>query len=277
VNEHSRYGYYREIARAAKRYYDKGDLSGLRQELCSTSKYEYIIRCIDCHSTDSKILEVGCATGFLTSYFILEGYNIIGVDVSQCAIESARADFGPRFFANDAEIISENSPYDIIYHTGMIGCVSNPVELTRSLLSLLKPGGKLLFNAPNLDALWFRGQLWFDDAPPPDVVTLFKPGFWTRFFSVDANVLEEVENCSKHSSAWIALKRGLHAWKAPTPRLLEGEFARHDPSDAAGKRVIKKCTALAKKGIKTMINLCPDPLIPRQPTEVGLLVSMTKK
>jgi 2-polyprenyl-3-methyl-5-hydroxy-6-metoxy-1,4-benzoquinol methylase len=213
----------------------------------------------------------------LTSYFILAGYNIIGVDVSQCAIESAKADFGPRFFANDADIISENSPYDIIYHTGMIGCVSNPIELTRSLLRLLKPGGKLLFNAPNSDALWLRGQLWFDDAPPPDVVTLFKPGFWTRFFSMDANVLEEVVNYPKHSSAWIALKRRLHAWKAPTPRLLESEFGRDDLSDAARKRVIKKCIAFAKKGVKIMINLCPDPLIPPQPTEVGLLVSMTKK
>ena len=48
----------------------------------------------------------------------------------------------------DARIRAE-APYDFIYHVGMIGCVSDPVKLTRELLALLKPGGILLFNAPN--------------------------------------------------------------------------------------------------------------------------------
>jgi SAM-dependent methyltransferase len=223
-------------------------------------------------------LEVGCARGFLTSYFILAGYDIIGVDVSTSAIDSARTNFGPRFFRN-VEVIAERSPYDIIYHTGMIGCVSDPVGLTHSLLRVLKPGGMLLFNAPNLNACWFKGQLWVDSAPPPDVVTLFTPGFWTRFFSKEASVMEEAENCPGDMSIKIGLKKKLRPWKAPTPRPLDGDYPSPDSeSDGKENLVIDKCAALVKKAmIRSMMKIYPNPIIPKQATEFGLLVSMTRK
>jgi len=89
-----------------------------------------------------------------------------------------------------------SSGYDVIYHVGVIGCVADPIGLTTELLRMLRPGGKLLFNAPNRGGLHLNGQLWLDSAPPPDLVTLFPETFWKRRFSDVANVVERAEMLS---------------------------------------------------------------------------------
>ena len=126
----------------------------------------------------ASILEVGCSRGYLAAYSILAGRRIRGVDVSAEAVQAARASFGDYFAVAGTPEATTAAPFDFIYHVGLIGCVADPLAMTRGLLSMLKPGGQLIFNAPNKDALRFPNQLWIDSAPPPDLVTLFPPGFW---------------------------------------------------------------------------------------------------
>src|SRR5207244_4131757 len=120
-------------------------------------------------------------------------------DVSIEAIKTARVAFGNHFVLNEDRAIDAGAPYDVIYHTGTIGCVGDPVGLTRRLLGLLKPNGCLLFNSPNLQSCCLPGQLWIDAAPPPDVVSIFPPGFWKKQFANDAHVEESVEICESRN------------------------------------------------------------------------------
>ena len=139
--------------------------------------------------------------------------------MSSEAAENARALYGDHFaLAGDPRIEAEG-PYDIVYHVGLIGCVADPVKLTWDLLSLLRPGGRLLFNAPNRAARHLAGQVWIDSAPPPDVVTLFPQGFWSRQFSDFADVAEEVETVSANRALVIGLEQLLRRrWRAPDAR-----------------------------------------------------------
>jgi len=75
--------------------------------------------------------------GYLTSHFILKGYSVLGADVSPSALEGGRAAFGDHFAMADSEAVRSRSPYDVIYHTGMIGFVANPLELTKTLLGMM--------------------------------------------------------------------------------------------------------------------------------------------
>src|SRR5262249_8034028 len=163
-----------------------------RAELSKGSKYQFIIDQIDREPTDARILEIGSSKGHLTSYFILTGRKITGVDISPKAVASASAAFGNHFVRAGVPSIEAEAPYDVIFHVGTIGCVADPIAMTRRWLDMLKPKGRLLFNAPNRDACSLRDQLWFDSAPPPDLVTLFRPGFWSDRFSDLALVGEEV-------------------------------------------------------------------------------------
>ena len=166
------------------------DLDALKGELSQVSKYKFIIEEIDHGPCDARLLELGCSRGYLTSYFILAGYQIIGVDVSESAIKTAKAAFGNHFVLGWRSVYRHRRSVRTIYHVGTIGCVGHPLGFTRRLLDLLKPGGHLLFNSPNLQTCYLRGQLWIDAAPPPDLVSLFPPGFWKRQFANEADVEE---------------------------------------------------------------------------------------
>src|SRR5262249_49492552 len=145
-----------------------------------------------------------------------------GVEVSPKAIAAAAAAFGDYFVRARDPVIEAQAPYDVIFHVGTIGCVADPVGMTKRLLSLLKPRGRLLFNAPNRDGYTLRDQLWFDSAPPPDVVTLFPPGFWRDQFGDVALVSEEIEFCSPQQNLLIALRKlTRRKWRKPVPMPLK--------------------------------------------------------
>ena len=273
------YSLYRDLAGKAKPLFVQGDLEGLKRRLSESSKYKFIIESVGQHPKNSRVLEVGCSRGQLTSYFILAGYDILGTDVSSEAIAAANASFGKFFVTADSTAISQKTPYDVIYHTGMIGCVADPIRTTRELLNLLRPGGKLLFNAPNKAACALARQLWIDAAAPPDVVTLFRPGFWTKHFSDVANIRETIETFPPERAFAIGLRRKLGPkWRKPQPTSLEASANHykggHRPDSEQDNRIwasferaaslVARTTGLAK-------------LFPPQATPFGLFVTMTKK
>jgi len=214
----SSYVRYRGLADRCRELFSNGDLQSLCTLLCEVPKYRMVIEALANLPPGSKVLEIGCARGFLTSYFILGGWRALGVDVSAEAIASAGRDFGDQFALPGSDRIGKMAPYDAIFHVGTIGCVEQPVQMNRALLALLKPGGVLVFNAPNVDACVLRGQWWLDSATPPDLVTLFKPGVWSRLFKGDFEVIEAVDPEATHRNLQLRLRRlFLRVWQPPEP------------------------------------------------------------
>lgn len=278
THERSRYNQYWDLARECKLLFAERDLAGIRKLLSATPKYRFVIDEVEARPGARKLLEVGCSRGYLTSYFILAGYEVYGVDLSSEAVRAANEAFGDHFFLADSERIQKSKPYDVIYHVGTIGCVEDPVGYTRRMLDKLKPGGLLLFNAPNADACWRAGQLWTDGAPPPDLVTLFRKGFWTERFSSVASVQEMVEYCEPELSFRIfACKLQRLRWQKPQPLCLtdtRGAAAVGQATDDGHRHLIARARRLL---VRTAVISGVANLVPPQPTEFGLFVKMTKK
>jgi SAM-dependent methyltransferase len=273
------YGMQKEIASRAKKFFDAKDLPGLRAELSTRSSYKFVIDEIEkMVSKRIRILECGCSRGYLASYFILSGYDIIGIDISETAIRAAVADFGPFFFHSSCGTIADRGPFDVIYHIGTIGCVADPIGLTNELLSLLRVGGKLVFNAPNKEGCWQKRQLWIDFAPPPDLTTLYEVGFWTRRFSRFAYVTEHVETCSPEWSFVIFLRRLFRNWRPPTPSSIDSSLERytqgriHDPT-----RADRFWNIVERFAVGLVRRLGIISLFPRKPTPFGIFVSLIKQ
>src|SRR3954467_10571402 len=131
------YDDYRVLARECKKHFDRNDAQELRRVLDEGAKYRFVLDELSPLPRTARLLEVGCSRGYLTSWFILGGWDVLGVDVSSEALASARADFGDHFALMDSPEIRERAPYDAIYHVGMIGCVGDPIGLTRDLLAFL--------------------------------------------------------------------------------------------------------------------------------------------
>jgi SAM-dependent methyltransferase len=275
------YYVYREFLERCKKAYLEKDIDALKSHLSQGTKYKFVIDECNSKPQDTKVLEIGCARGHLTSYFILAGYHTTGVDVSESAIREARGTFGNHFVVNGDPSVDENAPYDVIYHVGTIGCVADPVGLNRRLLALLKPGGRLLFNAPNLASCWLANQLWIDAAPPPDLVSMFPPGFWQKRFSEEALVEETVENCDPNRSLVIGVRKLLgRQWKAPVPvpvdksssGYLTGNF-RNRPRHLGDEM----WNLLERSILKVFPTTGLSWFVPKQPAEFGLLVKMTRR
>jgi SAM-dependent methyltransferase len=278
VNAASCYGLQLELASKAKALFDKRDLTGLRRELCSSSKTRFIIESVDSYPKTARLLEVGCSRGYLTSYFILAGFDILGTDISKSVLDAAQRDFGAFFADANSPRVSRRAPYDVIYQIGTIGCVSDPIEMTRSLLRMLKPEGKLIFNAPNVAACWLRGQLWIDFAPPPDVVTLYRPGFWTRFFSDEAHVTEVVEKCQAHESMRIWLRRHSTRWRPPRVAALSESLGYYKCGPTATPRPLGRTRDLMERKVAALAYMLGlGSLVAPEPTPFGLFVTLTKK
>ena len=271
----SYYNDYRDLAARCKPLFDRRDLIGLTSLLRKTSKYRFILDEIDGEPPGARLLEIGCSRGYLTSCSILAGRKILGVDLSSAAVSSARDAFGNHFVEAGDPAIAAGAPYDVIYHVGMIGCVADPVGLTRELLGMLKPGGKLLFNAPNLRSCCFRGQLWFDSAPPPDVVTLFPPGFWPRQLADLADTCEDEEMWPANVGLEIGLRKLFgRRWNKPVARSL---CHSHSAATSTSRTPARLWTSFEKTLFRAGRLMGLYHMAPRQPAEFGLYIKTTKR
>ena len=279
------YNVYRSLLDESKKAFIGRDANALKQILSRASKYKFIIDEVGRGPRNARLLEIGCSRGHLTSYFILSGYQVTGVDISKSAVESAREAFGNHFVLEGDPSIEAGAPYDLIYHVGTIGCVADPLGFNRRLLRLLKPGGRLLFNSPNLESCWFAGQLWIDAAPPPDVVSIFPPGFWMNHLAREAQVEEQIENCHQDKALAIGLSRLFgRRWKRPAPISLYQSRDRYVTGDVSNRmngqrrrfrddawQVLEK--SILKLGHKTRLSR----LAPARPAEFGIFVKMTRR
>ncbi len=204
-NAGSVYGWHDEIAATAERLFAAKDRAALKTYLSMLAKNAFVIGAIEAMPHCRRVMELGCSRGYLTGYFILAGYDVVGVDVSATAIEAAAQRFGPHFALPGVEPARERQPFDAIYHVGTIGCVDDPVGFTKGLIDMLRPGGLLVFNAPNVAACREQGVLWPQSALPPDVVSLFDEGFWRRQFGSACEVEVEARRLSHGERARAAV------------------------------------------------------------------------
>lgn len=267
------YTRYRDLQEICEPLFRAGDLLGLRSLLIESPKYRMVIDEVDRLPPDARILEIGCSRGYLTAYSILAGRNIIGVDVSESAIQAAIKSFDGHFVQADAPVVQTTAPYDLIYHVGTIGCVADPIGMTKGLLAMVKPGGLLIFNAPNSASCCMKGQLWIDSAPPPDVVTLFPSGFWSRQLGDLAMVEEHVDVCTPEQNVVLGLRKLCRRkWRRPLPLPLRESKQIPQPAPS----ILDAAWHVIERAVNRSFRITGlSRIVPEQPHEFGLFVKLT--
>lgn len=116
-----------------------------------------------------KLLDIGCATGFLIQEASSQGAKVAGIDVNVWATEQARKllpeatiytgnlhnSLTEKFFAPAA--------FDLITATDVIEHVAEIKPFLQDLLQLLAPDGSAIFTLPDPDSFSARamGKAWF--------------------------------------------------------------------------------------------------------------------
>jgi len=115
----------------------------------------------------AKILEIGSGLGYLTYSLRSENYNIIGIDVSDAAVQKAKERFGDFYLHADLFEYAQQYPatYDVVILTEVIEHVENPLDFIRSIKMLLKTGGHTIITTPN-KTFYPSEIVWGTEHPP---------------------------------------------------------------------------------------------------------------
>lgn len=100
-----------------------------------------------------KILDIGAGTGFLSLILAEMGYDVVGVDISEEMLESAKKKAAERgleskveFKLGDAEALPfKRGSFDAIVNRAVLWTLPNPKKALIEWKRVLKPGGKLCF------------------------------------------------------------------------------------------------------------------------------------
>lgn len=119
-----------------------------------------------------RLLDVGCGNGGFLMLARQAGWQVEGLDFDAGAVQAARSR-GLEVHHGGVEILEERSAcYDVITLCHVIEHVHDPVATLRRLHALLKPGGMLWLDTPNLSSLGASrfGPHWRDLDPPRHLV-----------------------------------------------------------------------------------------------------------
>jgi len=119
-------------------------------------------------STPSRVIELGCGNGAMLLDVRQFGHEVFGVEPDPDAQTVARA-AGIKVYEGSAEILPEAlleeqgaHSFDVVLMRHVLEHCLDPLQALKSARLLLKPGGRLLCETPNNDALGLRfaGPSW---------------------------------------------------------------------------------------------------------------------
>ncbi len=109
------------------------------------------------------LLDIGCGTGLFLKSCTAAGFRVSGIDVSMNALNFARENYKLDVSSKTLDdLLKEGKKYDIITMWHVLEHIMNPVEELKKVRGILKEGGLLIVEVPNLNSVKFRlsGKKW---------------------------------------------------------------------------------------------------------------------
>jgi methionine biosynthesis protein MetW len=104
--------------------------------------------------SNKKVLDVGCATGYLARALREQGCQVSGVEFDQAAAEEA-APALDKVVVGDLEQLDlaaefAGDQFDVIVFGDVLEHLRDPLPVLRSVRELLRPGGAVVISVPNI-------------------------------------------------------------------------------------------------------------------------------
>lgn len=120
------------------------------------------------------LLDVGCGNGGFLLLAMQAGWQAEGLDFDAAAVDAARSRGLDVHHGNIESLRDHDNYYDVITLSHVIEHVHKPLDVLKQLYTLLKPGGLLWLETPNISSLGAKrfGRNW-RALEPPRHLTLF--------------------------------------------------------------------------------------------------------
>lgn len=140
----------------------------------------------------ARLLDVGCGSGEFLSWATRAGWKAFGLDPDPAAVWAARSK-GLNVFCGTIEAVRADGPFDVVTLSHVLEHVHDPRSLLRGVYELLKPGGIVWVDTPNVGSYGHRffGAAWRGLEPPRHLV-LFNHRSLRRLLTEAGFVVERV-------------------------------------------------------------------------------------
>lgn len=120
---------------------------------------------VERYARRGRILDAGCASGLFLAGAADAGWEVTGIEPAEALFQRARAALDGRGQVLPATLETAGLPegyYDAITLWDVLEHVPDPLTVMKRCRALLKPGGHLFLNVPDLDSLAARllGRRW---------------------------------------------------------------------------------------------------------------------
>jgi len=127
--------------------------------------------------TGVDLLDVGCGSGTLLGLLKQRGFRVMGVDFSAEAARVAEVENGVQVVVGSlGEARFPDQSFDVVTLFHVMEHVTNPREVLAEVFRILRPGGAIVLQVPNIDSWQFKlfGGKWYGLDIPRHVIDYSK-------------------------------------------------------------------------------------------------------
>lgn len=131
-----------------------------------------------CDGPHPRVLDVGCGGGAYLATAVEAGWQAVGIDFDAKAVEGARRRGIDARLGGLETVADERESYDAVTLSHVIEHLHDPPAALAAIHRILKPGGRLYVETPNIDALGrlLYGRHWRGLEPPRHLVIFNRSG-----------------------------------------------------------------------------------------------------
>jgi 2-polyprenyl-3-methyl-5-hydroxy-6-metoxy-1,4-benzoquinol methylase len=136
-------------------YCEMVDAAYLKEEIGRRESARSILNVLKRMRKSGRLLDIGCATGFLIDEAIRYGWNVYGVDLSYWAIDYAKERLGLLNVTQGTlnEVRYPDNFFDVVIMKDVIEHLPDPKSELTEIYKIIKPGGIICVNTPNIASL----------------------------------------------------------------------------------------------------------------------------
>ena len=148
----------------------------LEEQHLLVNRGEYYAKKLKKFTNPGRMLDVGCAAGFLLQGFVNHGWQGVGIDPNQAMVDFGRANLELDLHQGTLESHVADGPYDLISIIQVMAHFHDIPAAFDVLANSTKSGGHLLVETWNQQSLTARmlGKYWHEYCPP-SVLNWFTP------------------------------------------------------------------------------------------------------